>query len=248
MSVPLGNNNCLPPEILNLIFNYCGIKENLNNALVCKNWQEEAIHTVKKNIINSIEKQIRYSTDNLCVLSNETLAAFCPTYETIMAMKHSIFNYSLNQIGETLNSIQKVTVCVAGFLKISSDSLNIPESKKEYLANKTFVQFNYESDNVIIPFSENPWFPNRFFPIELFHLKEEGNRIIGDINSGTFTFPLRGRLVQLTLEEGKKNVQEYSILGNLSRETVTQINLVAVDLPICYHQSQFYTIDEHAKS
>jgi hypothetical protein len=121
---------------------------------------------------------------------------------------------------------------------------NIPLEKKADLAGKTFVELHYKR-NVAHPNNGQPYTAGfweesvnslhglvKLFPIEIFDLSLSGqdNAVVGEKNNGSYCFALRGRLIELKLEEGEEDVRNASWTGlNLNRENAVTVDLTPVD-------------------
>jgi len=199
-------------ELDRYIFSFLPPKKNVENTQVCKAWQtiagEEAKQGFLRQYNNFVERSINHI--NLTALTACKLEDFCPQY---MHIANNVNSLTIKEVFDQLHAMIKKNdhAYLAGCFVITPDSENIPEEFRNEITGKAFAELllplsdlNRDTD---FPANNMPWRepgknPDRisYLPIEFLGLTiGEDRKVVGEKDSGTFCFPLKGRLIQLTL-------------------------------------------------
>lgn len=241
--------NGLPP--LDRIFNFCTPKDNATrNALVWHAWREPATRIAKLQLVQSRIKEIQKEAEPFLRMVPLKLELLCASYRNFLTVSEDLSSHTFQEVKATVNTCaEKYTVCLSRFFHIHSEDPNIPELRRSCLSGKVFVEIHHEVDIVqydgrpksICQFEERTGYALKkvkyfqkvkYFPIELFNLTMDGEfNIIGEKNNGTFCFPLRGRLIELVLEENTPEVQFANFTGfpHTQRTNAMTLPLTAQD-------------------
>lgn len=221
------------PIILDTIFRCCPPMENATqNAFVCKAWRESATRIAKLQLVENRIDQIQERAEPFLRLVPLKLEILCASYRNLLAFSKNVSSLTVKEVQATLNNTftEKYTVCLSRFFRVNPEDPNIPELRQTCLAGKVFVEIHHEVD--VLQYNGRPktiaqWVEKEgsrsplervhYFPIELFNLNVTGQddrfAIQGEINIGTFCIPLRGRLIEFTLEESTPEVQLANFTG-----------------------------------
>ena len=232
-------------ELLFAIFDFCTPKENAHNTTVCRIWARVASEIAKKQLVRSCKRDIESKLAHFMQLVPLQLKDYYLPYAQCE-------NLELNQLtiqevrGACLTaaSCEKFRVCLSKFFTINPTCRNIPENRKAELSGKTFVEIHYQTTKPFFDVTRMPttigfWTEDSkhlgclYFPIEIFNLTVNQDRIVsGEKDTGMFYFILRGRLIELTLEEGNTNVHNKDFHGGIppfTREKAHPVDLESMD-------------------
>lgn len=241
MAVSLANLNNTH-ELLYGVFDFCSVEQNVRNTQVCQTWRGAATEVAKKQIIRSAQNDLLRKAAGFLQMVPHKLEFYCVAAGDLEAMKGDP-KYSIQEVhakAHTLATPKKYTVCIASFFRVNPLDKNIPPEKKEDLAGKAFVSLHFKAtDYPDLDKSYRPCFWSestvfgpgavcKFFPVELFHLTVNNDGTIsGDKNSGTVCFALRGRLIELSIEEGQEDVRNIRTIAipEVNRDTAHTIEL-----------------------
>ena len=240
-------------ELLYHVLTFSTPEQNIKNAMVCKTWREVASEIAKKQLIAQLQLDIKTKAANFLKMVPYKLEFYCPSYKKLKDVKANLQNYSLEEVYymaryDTLCITEKYTVCMAYFIRINPAASQFPKNEKAKLKGKVFVELHYKTD---IPgrlgksYTPALWVepsngkrsgPVRFLPIELFNLTvaKDGQTILGDKNTGTVCFALRGRLIEMMIEKGHKDVRnarwsQHSIFGSGDKRSFIEQRLCPDD-------------------
>lgn len=215
-------------ELLYHVLSFCSPKENVKNTEVCKTWRDVASEVAKKQWIAQLQQDIQKKAANFLKMVPNKLEFYCPSYAELKKVKLRHTKYTLEEMYyithyNTLSTTEKYTVCMSYFVRINPNCPALPEKAKKNLAGKVFVELHSEAHTPSWPrksYTIHIWNPGsiRFFPIELFNLTVTGERhtVIGEKNKGTVCFALRGRLIELMIEEGQEDIRNARSINSLS--------------------------------
>lgn len=217
MSNSITTSNFLPSDIENHIFHFCTPEQNVKHTQVCKKWYRMASEVAKRQFYQMREKDIERKAANFLKMVPENLEFYCPSYAELKKMKFKDLSfYSIKQVHDHAIEAwtEKYTVCMRRFYRVHPGCPNIPSEIKENVAGKAFVELELNRSLSIFSIKFALWTETlgdlrrgdvKYLPIEFFNLTLGGQveepSVIGEKNEGAVCFVLRGRLMEMVIEE-----------------------------------------------
>lgn len=241
----MGPINHLSAEMLCHVLSFCPPLDNVRNTQVCKNWKECASEVAKKQFITMREQEIESRSANFLAMVPEKLEFYCPSFkEKLAEIQSKLDECTIKEIYDLTQTLtERKRLCISKFFHVNAADPAIPENRRVRLADRAFVELHYREEVESWdrkPYSLRLWCETgneqihviTYLPIELFNLTlGAGHQILGEKNQGTFCFALRGRIVELTIEEGTEEIYSANWNGfpQLNRNNALTVPLTPED-------------------
>lgn len=202
--------NLFPSDILKECFRCLPIKINAQNRVVCKLWNQCCSIVIKEQLITEHQTDLKAKSVNFLKVVDGKFEEYFPLFKNLWLNRE---NKSIQEIAIACNEyVTKIKVVFMGTHKIDPTDTEIPPEKKD-LAGKAFASFllredvetdlteekdpeafDFDDEDVETFFTSSGFI---YYPIELFQLEIENQKLKGEIDQGSHCLPIKGKIFEL---------------------------------------------------